>query len=150
MFYVFTIYIAKLASLEFLLLLARPNMSNRRDLRRTSVKGVISFIAVWLVVAIFCIAFQCALPHPWNQNSEHCFNRVCLWLCNRQRKADVIQLGFWISNGTIDVVSQILIALAPIYLLFNLHLPVANKLLAFVSFTPTLTYGQDQRLLLNS
>ena len=49
-------------------------------------------------------------------------------------------MAFWIANGVIDVATQLLIGVAPVYLLFDVHLPVANKRLAFLSFTPNLTY----------
>ncbi|KAL9130490.1 MAG: hypothetical protein Q9175_007011 [Cornicularia normoerica] len=119
-FYVSTLYTAKTAALQFLVLLARPNWPDSPDLRRFTVGATRIFIATWLVVAVLCISFQCAAPNPWDQASGRCFN----------------QSAFWITNGVIDAITQLLIGLAPIYLLFNIHLSVAKKRLAFLSFTP--------------
>ena len=43
------------------------------------------------------------------------------------------------TNGVIDVATQLFTGLAPIYLLFNLHLPLAKKLPGMLAFTPNLT-----------
>ncbi|MCJ1452317.1 hypothetical protein MMC28_002659 [Mycoblastus sanguinarius] len=97
-FYVLTIYIAKMAALQFLLILALPNGLNKPDLRRVTVKSTIIFILTWLAIAVLCVIFQCAVPQPWDHASGRCFNG----------------LAFWIANGVIDVTTQLLIGLAPI------------------------------------
>lgn len=50
-------------------------------------------------------------------------------------------MAFWVVNGVLDIITQISVGLAPIYLLYHLHLKAANKRLAFLSFTPNLTYA---------
>ncbi|KAM0800486.1 hypothetical protein BDR22DRAFT_852051 [Usnea florida] len=122
-FYVFTIYTAKTAALQFLKQLARSNESERPNLKRIAVQGSTVFIFAWLVIALLCISFQCTVPDPWDQASGRCFN----------------QFAFWTTNGIIDIIMQLLIALAPIYLLFNLQLSRAKKRLAMLSFTPNIT-----------
>ena len=59
-------------------------------------------------------------------------------------KADELQLAFWIANGAVDVVTQLLVGLTPIYLLMNLRLSAANKRLAMAAFAPNITYGSSQ------
>jgi hypothetical protein len=59
-------------------------------------------------------------------------------------KADGPQLAFWIANGAVDVVTQLLVGLTPIYLLMNLRLSAANKRLAMAAFAPNITYGSSQ------
>ena len=56
------------------------------------------------------------------------------------------QLAFWTTNEVIDIATQLYVGLAPIYLLFNLHLPMAKRLPAMVSFTPNLTYRNPPNL----
>ena len=73
-FYIITIYLSKLAALQFLIILARPG---EPTLRRAAVKGTVGLVTVWLVVAVVCIAFQCKVPSPWNEVSGQCFNQVC-------------------------------------------------------------------------
>lgn len=53
------------------------------------------------------------------------------------------QLAFWIANGLVDVVTQLLVGLTPIYLLMNLQLSAANKRLAMAAFAPNITYGSS-------
>ena len=60
-----------------------------------------------------------------------------------QKDADNYQLAFWITNGVIDILTQSLIGLAPIYLLFNLQISVAHKRLAMVAFMPNMTYASS-------
>lgn len=49
------------------------------------------------------------------------------------------QLAFWTANGVIDITTQFGVGLLPIYLLLNLHLPMAKKRLAMLSFIPNVT-----------
>lgn len=119
-FYITTIYMSKLAALQFLIVLARPNEPN---LRRAIVRGTLGLIILWLVIAVMCIAFQCKVPTPWDYASRQCLN----------------QLAFRSANATIDVLSTLTIGFMPIYLLHNLQLPTGNKRLAMLSFTPNLT-----------
>ncbi|KAL2058162.1 hypothetical protein ABVK25_001780 [Lepraria finkii] len=111
-----------MAALQFLIALARPN-PNEPDWRRKTVIGTLCFVGVWLVVALFCVVFQCEVPHTWNEASGRCFD----------------QLAFWIANGSVDVVTQLLVGLTPIYLLMNLQLSAANKRLAMAAFAPNIT-----------
>ena len=120
-FYVLTIYIAKMAALQFLLILALPNGLNKPDLRRVTVKSTIIFILTWLAIAVLCVIFQCAVPQPWDHASGRCFNGVrtsALEILHND--SDGEQLAFWIANGVIDVTTQLLIGLAPMYLLSKL------------------------------
>ena len=63
-FYIITIYLSKLAALQFLIVLARPN---EPTLRRAAVKGTLWLVISWLAIAVLCIAFQCKVPTPWNE-----------------------------------------------------------------------------------
>ena len=137
-FYVITIYLSKLAALQFLIILARPG---EPTLRRTAVKGTLGLVTVWVVAAVVCIAFQCKVPTPWNEISGQCFDQVR----NRPRLsfqktvAERKQMAFWSVNAVVDTASALMIGLMPIYLLYNLQLPRENKRLAMLSFTPNLT-----------
>lgn len=139
--YVLTLYISKTAALQFLMLLTRPSWAGSPDLRRIVVKVTTMFVVTWLVIVVLCILFQCAVPDPWDQASGRCFDQVRTHaLTMPYHENDEDQLAFWMSNGVIDVTTQLLTGLAPLYLLSNLHLPIAKKRLALLSFTPNLTY----------
>ena len=52
----------------------------RIETRRLVVKGVMSFSLISIVIAIFAVALQCALPRPWAISSNSCFHQVQLAL----------------------------------------------------------------------
>lgn len=122
MLYVLTIYMTKIASLQFQNRLARPSGLNRLNIRRKSVKYTMLSVAAWTIIALLVLSFQCALPHPWVQPPARCID----------------QLAFWITNGVVDTTTQLFIGLIPIYLLFNLQLSMNHKRIASMSFTPSL------------
>lgn len=137
-----------MAALQFLMLLARPKVPDMPDLRRIAAQSIAALILTWLVIAVSCITFQCAVPHQWDQASGRCFNQV--WPHGQALSDDEnngSQSAFWMTNGMIDVTTQLLMGLAPLYLLFDLHLPVAKKRLALLSFTPYITYGSPPNLI---
>ena len=142
-FYIITVYLSKLAALQFLIILARPG---EPTLRRAAVKGTVGLVTVWLVAAVVCIAFQCKVPTPWNEISGQCFNQVRNSPLSppprspfQETAAEQKQLAFWSVNAVVDIASTLMIGLMPIYLLYNLQLPRENKRLAMLSFTPNLT-----------
>ena len=138
-FYIITIYLSKLAALQFLIILARPG---EPTLRRAAVKGTLGLVTVWVVAAVVCIAFQCKVPTPWNEVSGQCFDQVQNPPGDRRFKNWQLkrkQLAFWSVNAVVDIASTLMIGLMPIYLLYNLQLPRENKRLAMLSFTPNLT-----------
>ncbi|KAF2648992.1 hypothetical protein K491DRAFT_557092, partial [Lophiostoma macrostomum CBS 122681] len=47
-------------------------------------------------------------------------------------------LAYWITDGTIDVVTQLIVALLPIYLLKNLNLKTRDKIRPMLSFSPNI------------
>ncbi|KAF2236778.1 hypothetical protein EV356DRAFT_574700 [Viridothelium virens] len=114
LFYIPTIYLAKLAPLHFVTTLCQLRF------RRLIVQSTIVFIGVWIVISIFSIAFQCDLPQTWNTSTNKCFDR----------------LAFWDINAVVDAFTQLLAAFLPIYLLHDLQLPWAKKSLAMLSFVP--------------
>ena len=110
-------------------------------------KGTMVFIVKWLVIAVLRISFQCVVPDPWNQASGRCINQVRAYTSVMLDDEDNRhQFAFWITNGVIDVTTQLQIGLAPIYLLSILHLPAAKKRLSLLSFTPNTTYRTPPNL----
>lgn len=76
MFYILTIYMTKIACLQFQMKLVRPNGLDLWNLRRKSVQYTLLFVAAWTIAALLVVIFQCALPHPWVQTSERCIDQV--------------------------------------------------------------------------
>ncbi|MCJ1351581.1 MAG: hypothetical protein MMC33_001565 [Icmadophila ericetorum] len=111
--YVVSICLAKMAILHFLLTLAR------KDSRSLAVKVTIVFNIIFLVVAIFAIAFQCRLPQPWLTITGKCFN----------------QNAFWIVFGLTDILVDLATVVLPFFLLHDLHLAWGKKFPAIIAFT---------------
>jgi len=60
----------KLATLQFLRTLARAAHY------RIIAESIMVLVGAWFVAAVFCLSFQCALPHPWNAATGKCLNQV--------------------------------------------------------------------------
>lgn len=70
-FYLVTVYVAKLVGLYFFISLTGENI------KRKIVRYFMAFIGAWTTAAILVVAFQCELPRPWeNRSSQKCVNKV--------------------------------------------------------------------------
>ncbi|KAJ4293063.1 hypothetical protein N0V90_008345 [Kalmusia sp. IMI 367209] len=72
-FYVVSLYFAKMIILQILLLLSRNSA------RRIAVYTTMAFTAIWAVAMTFAVAFQCTVPRSWNSTSADCFNQSSFW-----------------------------------------------------------------------
>ena len=147
MFYILTIYTTKLASLHFQTKLTRPNGLKSFNPRRMSVQAISLCTAKWVLVTLIVLGFQCSLPHPWDQPAARCIDQVRQSQSLIYSSADAKQFAFWITNGVVDVTTQLFIGTIPFYLLWNLQLPKANKRVASMSFMPSLLYDASSILL---
>ncbi|KAI4166126.1 MAG: hypothetical protein LQ342_000012 [Letrouitia transgressa] len=118
-FYVVTVYVAKLVGLYFFISLTGENV------KRKIVRCLMVFIGAWTTAAIFVVAFQCELPRPWkNPSSQKCVNK----------------LAFWTVNGVVDILTQLCVGLLPVYLLAGLQLRKTKKIFSMLSFTPNMLF----------
>ncbi|MCJ1318975.1 hypothetical protein MMC15_004307 [Xylographa vitiligo] len=114
MLYILSLAFAKLALLQIYTTFAR------HYLRTSVVKGLMCFVALWAVVALLPIAFQCHLPTPWAIFSyDQCIN----------------QPVFWDTIGAFDALTDVCIALLPVWLLYDLQLPFSKRALIMIAFT---------------
>jgi len=114
MLYILSLAFAKLALLHIYTTFAR------HYLRSLVVKGLMCFVALWAVVALLPIAFQCQMPTPWAIFSKgQCIN----------------QPAFWDTIGAFDILTDICIATLPIWLLYDLQLPFSKRALIMIAFT---------------
>ncbi|ORX96238.1 hypothetical protein BCR34DRAFT_607712 [Clohesyomyces aquaticus] len=70
--YIVTLGLAKVAAFHFALSL-QPHSKNK-----IVIYGFMVFVAVWSMVAVFGIAFQCKVPRLWTA-SEQCFDQPAFW-----------------------------------------------------------------------
>ncbi|MCJ1405249.1 hypothetical protein MMC11_008476 [Xylographa trunciseda] len=114
MLYILSLAFAKLALLQIYTTFARHH------LRSQVIKGLMGFVALWAVVALFPIAFQCHFPDPWAIFvHDQCINQPALWD----------------SIGAFDILTDICIATLPIWLLYDLQLPFSRRALIMIAFT---------------
>ncbi|CAG8972264.1 hypothetical protein HYALB_00001662 [Hymenoscyphus albidus] len=77
------------------------------------------FIILIAISAEFATALQCSLPRPWAiLKASTCFNR----------------LTFWNTIGILDISTDFIIVLLPVYLVWHLKMPKRKKLLVIFLF----------------
>ena len=111
--YIVTLLFGKTSTLSLLLALS-PNKSYRIPMQ--VVGGV---IFSWALASIISSAFQCSLPHPYFITTNRCFSQV----------------GFWDAVGVIDILTDLAIMGLPVFLVYNLQLPLQKKIAVCVAFS---------------
>ena len=93
------------------------------------------FVILWGLGAEFAIAFQCKLPSPWAIISGKCFNTVNLAsIVSNLRILTYRQAAFWIANGVCDILTDVIIVLLPLYLVWSLQMPWRRKGVVTIAF----------------
>jgi len=110
--YVITLYLSRLAVFRFLRLLAAEQ---RR--RRVVLLGTVSACVCGAVMAVILI-FRCSPPKTWALFSNKCIDLV----------------RFWEAEGIIGMLQDAFLAIVPVYLLHNVHLPWHKKAYVMGSF----------------
>jgi hypothetical protein len=113
MLYVVALAVAKMTTLQFLETLARTN------LRRMIVRSFMALDVAWALVAVIALIFQCSVPHTWAILSDKCFRQNLFW--------DVI--------GAFDIIIDLAIIGLPVYLLFDLQLPLKKRISTMAAFS---------------
>jgi len=81
------------------------------------------FLVTWLLISVVLLLAQCHLPRPWD-----IFGRTCIDL-----------KAFWTVSLVVDVITQVIIAFLPTYLLRGLHISnKSNKWLVMIVFITNL------------
>ena len=129
------IYFTKLIALHFFLSLAggRP--------RRKLVEASILSLFVWLPIATIVTAVQCQAPSVWLSEPGRCINQVsCVTHKDYRQYSNHhnTKTVFWIFNAVIDCISQIEVALLPIFLLHDLQSAKSKKRFAMLAFSPNI------------
>ncbi|KAI5777089.1 hypothetical protein EDC01DRAFT_624550 [Geopyxis carbonaria] len=105
---------SKLATLWFIATLARTPAN------RAMCTAIILFTLLWTVAALFTIAFQCPLPHPWATLAPEprCINAS----------------AFWAAIGSIDILLQLALIALPVHILWGLQMPWSKKAPVMAAF----------------
>ncbi|KAF2112038.1 hypothetical protein BDV96DRAFT_665054 [Lophiotrema nucula] len=68
-------------------------------------------ILCWTIAITFGVAFACALPHPWETFTGKCISTM----------------PFWIGSTTVDVLTDIIMIVLPIQMVWNLQMELGRK-----------------------
>ncbi|EXJ61483.1 uncharacterized protein A1O5_11799 [Cladophialophora psammophila CBS 110553] len=111
--YITSLSFGKVSTLSLLLALS-PNKSYRIPMLATG-----GLTAVWAVASVIASAFQCSLPHPYLITTNKCFS----------------QEGFWDAVGIIDILIDVALMAIPVWLVYNLQLPLKKKIAVCFAFS---------------
>lgn len=103
---------------------------------------------VWVVVAIFGIAFQCGVTDSWAIISGHCIDQVSKNSDSHKKLVidhiDTIymlihlQTAFWIFIGIVDILVDILLIVLPTCIFWTLQIPRGTKFAVWFVFSARL------------
>jgi hypothetical protein len=85
---------------------------------RILIYGVLGFILAWGLAAVFADAFRCPLSHPYDLYGPTCANIF----------------SFWNAVSSLDVASDLVLILLPIYLFRSLQMRLLRKLIVMAAF----------------
>ncbi|KAF2471004.1 uncharacterized protein BDR25DRAFT_368735 [Lindgomyces ingoldianus] len=111
--YVLTVGVSKFSIAMFLSRLACARM------HKVVVVTLSGIIICWTTAATFGVSFQCELPRPWEV-----FTGKCIPL-----------LPFWISVGAVDVLTDLVMVVLPIHIVWDLQMAPSKKAVVIFIFT---------------
>eukprot|EP00136_Aspergillus_niger_P006405 XP_001397430.2 hypothetical protein ANI_1_1430144 [Aspergillus niger CBS 513.88] len=108
-----------LAKISVLLLLNRlaVNRWHKKILFWTSV-----LVGIWTVPVFFTLAFQCGVPEPWDASNGHCIDII------------LTQFAFWAGISPIDIITELVICILPIYIVKPVQVIFGKKVTVVVAF----------------
>ena len=91
---------------------------------------------VWGLSALVAVAFQCQVPRVWATMSNQCFHTVSRTpdSCNMFYNLTSIQVAFWNYFGVTNIITEGILLLGPIVIIWNLQMPLVRKLVIFWCF----------------
>ena len=84
---------------------------------------------LWAATSIFAVAFQCDLPHPWILAHGRCLNLVGASQMSECVPADRQQRAVYFYIGAMNILTDLVLTVLPIPLLWGIRLKPSKKLL---------------------
>ncbi|KAI1358923.1 hypothetical protein F5Y08DRAFT_320809 [Xylaria arbuscula] len=81
---------------------------------------LIAFVVLMTISSFLASAFQCTLPDAWDFIGRQCFDRS----------------GFWITFGTLDVITEASFIVTSGLLVWNVQMPLSRKMVVVGCFAP--------------
>ena len=79
-------------------------------------------IATWGVATVFAFAFQCSLPHPWNNTSGVCHNQHALYY----------------ASAAIDILTDVVLTVLPVVILWGVQIQRRKRIVVMMVFVARL------------
>ncbi|PYI07736.1 hypothetical protein BO78DRAFT_442615 [Aspergillus sclerotiicarbonarius CBS 121057] len=112
LFYVLALSLAKVSVLHLLNKLT-VNKWHKQITCWTSI-----LVGIWTVPVFFALAFKCGAPNPWVTTNRHCINMFV----------------FWAAICPIDIITDLVICILPIYIVKPVQVVVGKKVTVVVAF----------------
>ncbi|KAH7063967.1 hypothetical protein BKA63DRAFT_538115 [Paraphoma chrysanthemicola] len=112
--YITTLVCAKLSIISLLMMLTELNLHRHLGV------GLTITIALWGLVSIFVICFQCGSSEPWRfiERQNQCLNLN----------------SFWLSMGILNILTDLALILFPVHVIVILQMSLGKKITILVFF----------------
>lgn len=107
------------ASITLLIVAIKPNPTVLKGCR-----ALLVVIAVWAIISIFALAFQCDLPRPWDSTPGRCINQHALLI--------------WIN--IVNIITDIATIVLSFFLMRNVQVSQAKRLTVVALFACRIMY----------
>ncbi|CAG8958012.1 hypothetical protein HYFRA_00000355 [Hymenoscyphus fraxineus] len=114
----YILYVLNLGFSEISILLLIRNLTPVKK-QKIAILVLIAFTALWAVVSVFALLFQCHSPHVWRFINNKCIDRG----------------SFWIAYTAVHVVTEFALIISSVVLIWDLKRPRGTKALVIVPFT---------------
>ncbi|OJI83584.1 hypothetical protein ASPTUDRAFT_120390 [Aspergillus tubingensis CBS 134.48] len=79
-------------------------------------------VGIWTVPVFFTLALQCGVPNPWDFSEGHCVDSIR------------VQFAFWTGISPIDIITELVICILPIYIVKPVQVVSGKKVTVVVAF----------------
>ena len=93
------------------------------------VSGLGATIILWGLTGLLAAAFQCRVPRVWETMSNQCFHTVFSGSYSF-KIIDIltpIQITFWRCFGVLNIVTECILVMLPMLIIWNVQMPLGRK-----------------------
>ena len=94
-------------------------------------------VSIWGLTAVFPLAFECAVPSPWNYISTQCVNRVRYSVPISQKQKALIplsKLALGQYTAALNIITDVALALLPVVIVLHLKTAWSRRLTMVICF----------------
>ncbi|RAO73226.1 uncharacterized protein BHQ10_009238 [Talaromyces amestolkiae] len=110
--YILSLSLAKISVIQFL------NKLCVAEIHKIICRWSSLLVAVWTIPVVFTLAFKCGASSPWDLENGHCIKIF----------------DFWAAISPIDIITELVICLLPIYIVKPVQMRIGKKLTVVTAF----------------